>query len=288
MKVLFILLLVFSVTMVFAQLEEGSHLLKDPSVSSELYKTCTIFHVEKMQIAPEIEFTKGQQNLIIPFSYPWRNFVFGAHLPIIRKTITYNDKSKSPIGVGDMSVTASYKSYLKGDIKGWQIDYAGNFTIKLPIGNNEKTVTIEGFEFAAPMGSGSFDMIFSGNFLFKKGVYSEFYTDIQLRLNGYDKDDAKLGNSLNIKSKYGFIQFEPKFDGYITFLILSTEDGEYDNPFGSNKIESSMFIVDIIPEMHYLTSLGMAKVSIAVPILTIAEINFTRDISVRFGLTKEF
>ena len=259
MKILFVLLLVFSVTMVFAQLE-GSHLFKDPSVSSELYKTYTIFHIEKLQISPEIEFTQSQQNLKIPLSCSWKNFVFGAHLPIIRKTITYDDKSKSPIGLGDMSVTAAFRSYLKGDIKGWQIDYAGNFTIKLPTGNNEQTVTIEGFEFATPMGSGSLDMIFSANILLKRGVYSELFTDIQFRLNGRDKDEAKLGNSFNIKGKYGFIQFEPKFDGYITILIFSNGDGEFDNPFGSDKIESSMFIMDIIPELHYLTSLGMAKI----------------------------
>jgi len=288
MKVVFILLLVFSVTMVYAQFEDGSHLLKDPSVSYELYKTCTIFHVEKFQISPEIEFIKSQQNFKIPLSCPWKNFVFGAHIPIIRKTITYDDKSKSPIGIGDMSVTTAYRSYLRGDIGGWQVDYAGNFSIKLPTGNKDKTVTLDGLEIAAPMGSGSLDMIFSGNFLFKRGVYSELFTDIQFRLNGCDKDEVKLGNSFILKGKYGFLQFEPKFDGYITILVFSNGDGEFDNPLGSDKIESSMFIMDIIPELHYITSMGMAKVSIAVPMLTSAEIKFTRDISVRFGLTKEF
>ncbi|MCK5051228.1 MAG: hypothetical protein KAS53_05800 [Candidatus Cloacimonetes bacterium] len=288
MKVVFILLLVFSVTMVFAQFEEGSHLFKDPSVSSELYKTCTIFHVEKFQISPEIEFTQSQQNLKIPLSCPWKNFVFGAHIPIIRKTITYDDKSKSPIGIGDMSVTAAFRSYLKADIKGWQVDYAGNLTVKLPTGNKDKIVTINGVDSIAPMGSGSLDMIFSGNLLFKRGVYSELFTDIQFRLNGRNKDEAKLGNSLNIKGKYGFIQFEPKFDGYITILIFLNGDGDVNDPIGPDKIESSMFIIDIIPELHYLTSVGMAKVSITVPMITSADIKFTRDISVRFGLTKEF
>ncbi len=289
MRAIFIVLSVFLVSLVFAQFEfDSSHLLKDPSVSSELYKTCTIFHVEKIQIAPEIEFTKSQQNLKIPISCPWQSFVFGAHLPIIRKTITYDDKSKSPIGIGDMSVTAAFRSYFKGDIKGWQIDYAGNFTLKLPTGDKDKTVTIEDFDYTAPMGSGSLDMIFSGNFLFKRGVYSELFIDIQYRLNGRNKDEVKLGNSFNIKGKYGFIQFEPKFDGYITILVLSTGDGDVNDPIGPDKIESSMFIIDIIPGLHYLTSLGMAKVSIAVPLITRADIKFTRDISVRFGLSKEF
>jgi hypothetical protein len=288
MKILFIVLLVFSVTIIFAQYDESSHLLKDPSISFELYKTGTVFSVEKTQISPEIEFTKSQQSIKIPFSFPWQKFVFGAHLPIIRKTIIYIDKSKSPIGIGDMSLTASYRSYLKGDISGWQVDYAGNFSIKLPTGSKDKTVKIDGLEFAAPMGSGATDLIISGNALLVRGVYSEIFTDVQIRLNGRDKDKVKLGNSFNIKGRYGFLQFEPKFDGYVTLLIYSNGDGDFDNPYGSNKIESSMFILDITPELHYLTSMGMAKVSITIPMLTSAETKFTRDVSVRFGLTKEF
>ncbi len=289
MKVIVALLLVFSVTLVFAQYEsEGYHNLKDPSVSSELYKSFTVFTVEQPQIAPEIEFTQSQQAVKIPFSLPWQKFVFGAHLPIIRKTIIYFDKSKSPIGIGDMSLTASYRSYLKGGISGWQVDYAGNCSIKLPTGSKDKTVKIDGLEFAAPMGSGATDIIISGNALLVRGVYTEIFTDVQLRLNGRDKDKVKLGNSFNIKGRYGFMQFEPKFDGYVTLLIYSNGDGDFDNPYGSNKIESSMFLLDITPELHYLTSMGMAKVSITIPMLTSAETKFTRDVSVRFGLTKEF
>lgn len=287
MKVVFVLLLVFSVTLAFAQYEmEGSHLLKDPSVSSELYKSFTVFTVEQAQIASEIEFTKSQQVVKIPFSYPWQNFVFGVHMPLIRKTITnfVQDKSKSPIGIGDMSVTTAYRYYLKNDLKGWQVDYAGNFTVKLPTGNKDKTVKIDGVEYDVPMGSGSLDFIISGNVLLKRGVYSEIFTDVQFRLNGRDKDKEKSGNSFNIKGRYGFMQFEPKFDGYVTILILSSGDGKIDK----TKIESSMLIMDIVPELHYLTPFGMAKVSITIPMLTSAETKFARDVSVRFGMTKEF
>jgi len=289
MRTIFVILLLTIATIAFAQYEEEAHhILKDPSVSSELYKSSTVFAVTKPQLSPEIEFTKGQQAVKIPFSYPWQKFVFSSRIPIIRKTITYGDKSKSPIGIGDIAFTASYRSFVQSVVNYWFVNYAGNVTVKLPTGKSDNTVKIDGFELAAPMGSGATDFIISANVKFTRGVYTEIFGDVQIRLNGRDKDDVKFGNSFNIKGRYGLLQFEPKFDGYLTVLLLSNGDGEFDNPYGSNKIESSMFIIDVIPELHYLTSLGMAKVSIAIPMITSAKTKFTREVSVRFGLTKEF
>lgn len=164
MKTFFVIILLTLATFALAQYEEEAyHILKDPAVSSELYKSSTVFSVDKPQFSPEIEFTKGQQAVNIPFSYPWQKFVFSSRIPLIRKTITYGDKSKSPIGIGDIAVTASYRSFFQSVVNYWFIDYAVNLTAKLPTGNKDNTVKIDGFELAAPMGSGATDFIISAN-----------------------------------------------------------------------------------------------------------------------------
>jgi hypothetical protein len=236
-----------------------------------------------------MEFSRATQSVKIPVAYPFQNFVFGANLPFQRKTIVSFDgkKSKNPIGLGDMSLSAAYTSYLADGYKGWDFDYAGNFTVKLPTGNKDKTVTMSGFEYAVPMGSGSWDFIFSGNTLMHKND-REILTDLKFRFNGENDDKVKYGNMFSLKGRYGFLQFEPKFDGYISLLIVIGSDGKYDNPFGSDTIEMSMFIIDISPELHYLTPFGMATVGISLPFITSAEFKTTRDIIIRFGVSKEY
>ena len=165
-KVLVSLVFVFYISLAFAQESVCiNSLLKDPSVTSELYKPINVMTVERPQINPEMEMSNSVQSIKIPFAYPYKNFVFGANLPLIRKTITMGDKSKSPIGIGDMSLSAAYTSYLPEGFNGWDFDYAGNLTIKLPTGNKDRTVKISGFEYSTPMGSGSMDFIFSWNAL---------------------------------------------------------------------------------------------------------------------------
>ena len=286
-KILVCLLFVFYVSLLIAQYESINHLLKDPSVTSELYKPINVMTVEKLQINPEMEFSRATQSVKIPVAYPFLNFVFGANLPFQRKTITTGDKTKSPIGIGDMSLSAAYTSYLADGYEGWDFDYAGNLTVKLPTGNKDKTVTIDTIKYPAAMGSGSLDFIFSGNTLMRRND-REIFTDLKFRLNGENDDKLKYGNMFSIKGRYGFLQFEPKFDGYISLLIAIGGDGKYDNPLGSDTIEMSMFIIDISPELHYLTPFGMATVGISLPFITSAEFKTTRDVMVRFGVTKEY
>lgn len=280
-KILVSLVFVFSVSLIFASID----ILKDPSVTSELYKPINVMTVEKLQINPEMEFSRATQSVKIPVAYPFQNFVFGANLPFQRKTIVSFDgkKSKSPIGIGDMSLSTAYTSYLADGYKGWDFDYAGNLTVKLPTGNKDKTVKISGDEYAVPMGSGSWDFIFSGNTLMHKND-REILTDLKFRLNGENEDKGKLGNMFSLKGRYGFLQFEPKFDGYISLLIVIGSDGKA----GSTDIEMSMFIIDITPELNYLTPFGMATVGISLPFITSAEFKTTRDVIVRFGLSKEY
>jgi hypothetical protein len=287
-KILVCLLFVFNVSLLIAQ-ESASinHLLKDPSVTSELYKPIDVMTVEKLQINPEMEFSRATQSIKIPVAYPFQNFVFGANLPIQRKTITAGDKSKSPIGIGDMSLSAAYTSYLADGFEGWDFDYAGNLTVKLPTGNKDKTVKISGLEYSAAMGSGSLDFIFSGNALMRKND-REILTDLKFRFNGENDNKVKQGNMFSLKGRYGFLQFEPKFDGYISLLVVIGSDGKYDNPLGSDTIEMSMFIIDITPELHYLTPFGMATVGISLPFITSTEFKTTRDVIVRFGVSKEY
>ena len=287
-KILVCLLFMFNVSLLIAQ-ESASinHLLKDPSVTSELYKPINVMTVEKLQINPEMEFSRATQSIKIPVAYPFQNFVFGTNLPVQRKTITEGDKSKSPIGIGDMSLSAAYTSYLADGFEGWDFDYAGNLTVKLPTGNKDKTVKISGLEYSAAMGSGSLDFIFSGNALMRRND-REIFTDLKFRFNGENDDKVKQGNMFSLKGRYGFLQFEPKFDGYISLLVVIGSDGKYDNPLGSDTIEMSMFVIDIAPELHYLTPFGMATVGISLPFITSAKFKTTRDVMVRFGVSKEY
>ena len=288
-KILVCIVFVFSVSLLVAQFESVciNSLLKDPSVTSELYKPINVMTVERPQINPEMEFSRATQSVKIPFAYPYKDFVFGVNLPLQRKTIVMGDKSKSPIGIGDMSLSAAYTSYLVGGFEGWDFDYAGNFTIKLPTGNKDRTVKMSGVKYAVPMGSGSWDFIITGNALLRRNN-REIFTDLKFRLNGENEDEVKNGNMLSLKGRYGFLQFEPKFDGYISLLMVIGIDGKYDNPLGSDTMEMSMFIIDIAPELHYLTPFGMATVGISLPFITSVEIKTTRDVIVRFGVSKEY
>ena len=278
-KILVCFLFVFSVSLIFASVD----ILKDPSVTSELYKPIDVMTVERPQINPEFEMSNGVQSVKIPFAYPYQDFVFGLNLPLIRKTIVAGDKSKSPIGIGDMSLSAAYTSYLAEGFKGWDFDYAGNLTIKLPTGNKDRTVKMSGIEYAVPMGSGSWDFIITGNALLRRNN-REIFSDLKFRLNGENDDDMKLGNMLSLKGRYGFLQFEPKFDGYISLLMIIGSDGK----LGSADIEMSMFVIDITPELHYLTPFGCVSVGISLPFITSTKTKTTRDVIVRFGISKEY
>ena len=88
----------------------------------------------------------------------------------------------------------------------------------------------------------------------------------------------------SFKGRYGFLQFEPKFDGYISLLMIIGSDGKA----GSMDVEMSMFTIDITPELHYLTPFGMATVGISLPFITSTEFKKTRDVIVRFGVSKEY
>ncbi|MCD4796080.1 MAG: hypothetical protein K8R49_02780, partial [Candidatus Cloacimonetes bacterium] len=66
-KILVCLVFVFCVSLSVAQ-ESGciNSLLKDPSVTSELYKPINVMTVERPQINPEMEMSNSVQSLKIP------------------------------------------------------------------------------------------------------------------------------------------------------------------------------------------------------------------------------
>lgn len=264
---------------------EGSELdvTTDPSISFDLHRPIASTTLVKPELAPEMEFSNGRQTIKIPFAYPFGNFGAGINLPLQRRTVTSGDKSKSVIGLGDLVILGSYHSFLPGGFKGWSMDYAADLSIKLPTGDKDYTVKINNFPIPTPMGTGSLDFTAAANILLSTDQNS-IETDLKLRLNTKDKDEFKNGDMLALTTKYGFLDFEPRFDGFIGLQVITIGDSKS----GSTKVESSLFLLDFVPELHYLTPLGMFRIGFSLPLITSSEVKFTRDVSVRFGISKQY
>lgn len=277
--------MILSISMIFAQYEwEGrDNVLAEPSISYDLNRPIETTTLTSPELAPEMEFSSGRQSIKIPFAMPWGNFVFSANLPLQRITITSGEKSKSAIGLGDAAVATTYRSYLPNGFNGWNMDYAADISVKLPTGDREKSVKIDGVEYGTPMGTGSIDFTATGNVVLSTDT-KELLADVKFRLNTENKDEVRNGNLLTMKGRYGFLDFEPKFDGYLGLLAIIMGDGKS----GDNDIESSMFLLDLVPELHYLTSLGMFKIGFSMPLMTNVKYKYTREYTVRFGFSKKY
>lgn len=283
-KLLVLVIMSLSLTFLLGQdFYERSAVLSEPSISYDLNRPIETTTITSPELAPEMEFSSGRQSVKIPFAYPFGNFVASANLPLQRITATSGDKSKSAIGIGDISVGGAYRSYLPNGFNGWDMDYSADISVKLPTGDKDKTVEISNVDFATPMGTGSLDLTAAGNVVLSTDN-RELLADVKYRLNGEDEDENKVGNMLSIKGRYGFLRFEPKFDGYLGLLVVISGDGKA----GSSDVESSMFLMDFVPELHYLTNLGMFRVGFSMPLITNAESKFTREYSVRFGFSKNY
>lgn len=284
-KSLLIVLLIMSLSALFGQYEweERSGVLAEPSVSYDLNRPISTTTLTSPELAPEMEFSSGRQSVKIPFAYPLGNFVVSANLPLQRITATSGSKSKSAVGIGDISVGGAYRSYLPDGFMGWNMDYSADLSVKLPTGDKEKTVKISNVEYSTPMGSGSLDLTAAGNVVLSSNSH-EILADVKYRLNGKDKDEIKTGDMLSMKGQLGFLKFEPKFDGFLGLLMVITSDGKS----GNSDVESSMFLLDFIPELHYQTVMGMFKVGFSMPLITSAENKFTREYTVRFGFSKKY
>ncbi|MDO9578154.1 MAG: hypothetical protein Q7J16_09735 [Candidatus Cloacimonadales bacterium] len=283
-KMLITIALILAIALVFGEeWEERSNVLAEPSISYDLNRPIETINITQPELAPEMELSSGRQAMSIPFAYPFGNFVVGINLPVQRITATAGEKVKSAIGIGDAAISGSYRSYLINGIGSWTCNYEADLSVKLPTGDKEKTVKINSVDYGTPMGTGSLDFTAAGNVLLGTDN-REIFADVKYRLNGKDKDKARNGNMLSIKARYGFLDFEPKFDGYLGLQAVITGDGKS----GSTDIESSMFLLDLVPELHYLTGLGMFKIGFSMPMYTDAKIKFTREYTVRFGFSKKY
>ena len=285
-KLILLVILVISMTSIFAYygedaVTEPSFIISDPAVTYELNRPINVMEVKTLEVSPEMEFTSGKQTIKIPAAYPISMFVVGANLPLIRSTVVAGDESKSALGIGDMAVSVAYSS--DADLSGYDIDYAADVSIKLPTGDFERTIKVDGFKYTSPTGTGSMDFTFSANAVLGSEV-REIFADVKYKLNGENKDKIKNGNLLSIKGRYGFMQFEPKFDGYVAVLTMISGKGEVDGI----ELENNFFLLDVIPELHYKTNFGMFKAGVSIPMITSAESKFTREVSVRFGLSKKY
>ena len=285
-KLVLLTVLVFTMLSIFAEYEwidpqSPSYIVSDPSVTYEVNRPINVMEVKTLEVSPEMEFNSGRQTIKLPLAYPISMFVLGANVPLVRSTVTFGDKSKSAIGMGDMAISAAYSS--NAQLSGYNVDYAADVSVKLPTGDYEKTIKVNSVKMPAPTGTGSLDMTFSGNAILANDA-REIFADVKYRLNGKNEDDYKNGNLLSIKGKYGFLQFEPKFDGYVAALAMIGSKGDADGA----EVENGFFLLDVIPELHYKTKYGMFKAGVSIPMITSAETKFTREVSVRFGLSKQY
>jgi len=134
-------------------------------------------------ISAEVGFSSMSKYLNVPLSIGYKGVSFTVAIPFyIQKKAKYSHGYVAAYGgLGDISAELSYKfQYPK-------IFDCISFTTSFPTGNKNRTVK----GYIVPMGTGSFDYIFSNTFQYRH-AYFRIYNNISYRLSGKCKRDLAM------------------------------------------------------------------------------------------------
>ena len=134
-------------------------------------------------IAAEVGFSSLSKYLNVPLSIGYKGFSLTVAIPFyIQKKARYSHGYVAAYGgLGDISAELSYKFQYP------QIFDCISVTSSFPTGNKNRTVN----GYIVPMGTGSFDFIFSNTFQYRH-AYFRIYNNISYRLSGKCKRDLSM------------------------------------------------------------------------------------------------
>ena len=134
-------------------------------------------------VSAEAGFSSMSKYLNIPLSVGYKGFSLTVAIPFyIQKKAKYSHGYVAAYGgLGDVSAELSYR------YQSQSIFEAVSFTTSFPTGNKNRTVK----GYIVPMGTGSFDYIFSNAFQYRH-AYFRIYNNISYRLSGKCKRDVTL------------------------------------------------------------------------------------------------
>ena len=134
-------------------------------------------------IAAEAGFSSMSKYLNIPLSIGYKGFSLTVAIPFyIQKKAKYSHGYVAAYGgLGDISAEISYK------YQSQMFFEAISVTSSFPTGNQNRTVK----GYIVPMGTGSFDFIFSNTFQYRQ-AYFRVYNNLSYRLSGKCKRDLTL------------------------------------------------------------------------------------------------
>ncbi len=131
-------------------------------------------------MSAEMGFSPLSKYLSIPLSIGYKGFTFGVSIPFyIQKKAKYSEGLITAWGgLGDIDASLSYR------LQKPKIFESFTVTSTFPTGNQNRTVK----GYIVPMGTGSFDFIFSNTFQYKH-TYFRIYNNLSYRLSGKCKRD---------------------------------------------------------------------------------------------------
>ena len=134
-------------------------------------------------ISAEVGFSPLSKYLNVPLSVGYKGFSLSVAIPFyIQRKAKYSHGYVSAYGgLGDISATLSYK------LQRQTIFESVSFTSSFPTGNQNRMSK----GYIVPMGTGSFDFIFSNTFQYRH-THFRIYNNISYRLSGKCKRDIKL------------------------------------------------------------------------------------------------
>lgn len=129
------------------------------------------------------DITENNQSISIPFSLSFDEYLVDVSVPYhLSRKIVYAAGTKETSGFGDISVGVGYRKEFS------KIYYQGNFSIKLPTGDENEQV--DGY--LVPLGTGTTDFYISGKASKYIGKRFSFHTSLNYRINGEGERDAKI------------------------------------------------------------------------------------------------
>lgn len=165
-------------------------------------------------LTTEVGFSPTSKYIKIPLSIGYKNFSLAVSIPFyIQKKTKYSHGYESSWGLGDISVKLAYviqKNSIFDEI---------SFATSMPSGNQNKMKN----GYLVPLGTGSFDYIFSNSFQYKH-PYFRIYNNLTYRISG--KCHRTLKYSMKYFDDYSVIQSGNEVVNYVTtngnFLSCNT------------------------------------------------------------------
>ncbi|HPF35934.1 MAG TPA: hypothetical protein P5571_09810 [Candidatus Krumholzibacteria bacterium] len=291
---LLLVLLLLVVPAALAQEEQEGHShdpFLDPAVSPVVVPTTLDFvdldkagdaaAAANVGVSGYVEVTSDQKlGLLTPFYRFNPNLSLKARVPLIfDRTAHFYAADASASGLGDVALDAQYER-LAGPGAVWRL----MASVKLPTGDDENTVEVDGFEYGVPLGTGTTDLMARGQYaksapdfgwvasvLFRKNGGFESYT---YDYGTYQETTTQTNGNQLIGSVFARKRVSPSFWVHLGLSATKLANGnsktEYtnDTPTYEYDIETAGTLLDVFPGISYALGSLQPFVGARIPLST--------------------